>query len=152
MHGGADVQGSTSVEPETGCDPIADPLAGMTPPPVGPCKETDAAYASGSHTLSPGTYCGGLHISGDAQIELQPGTYIIQDGKFNLTGGSATVVGDGVTLYFTGPGGVLDVSGQGGANLSAPTERRLCRHPVLWRSERLAGHEARHLGRQQHDL
>jgi len=121
VHGGTDVQGSTSVEPETGCNRIADPLAGLTPPPVGPCKETDAAYDTGSHTLSEGTYCGGLHISGDAQIELEPGTYIIQDGKFNLTGGSATVVGDGVTLYFTGPSGVLDVSGQGGANLSAPT-------------------------------
>jgi Flp pilus assembly protein TadG len=119
VHGGADVQGSTSVEPETGCNRIADPLAGMTPPLAGPCK-SGASYGTGKHTLSPGTFCGGIHISGDAQIELEPGTYIIQDGAFKLTGGDATVVGEGVTLYFTGSGAVLDVSGQGGADLSAP--------------------------------
>jgi hypothetical protein len=121
VHGGADVQGSTSVEPTTGCDPVLDPLAGMTPPLVGPCWKIDEAYDTGTHDLEPGVYCGGIHISGDAQVELLPGTYVIQDGKFNLSGGSATVVGDGVTLYFTGPSAVLDISGQGGVNLSAQT-------------------------------
>ena len=120
VQGGADVQGTTSVPPQTGCKFIPDPLAGLTPPAIGPCLETDAAYDDDEHTLSPGVYCGGVNISGDAEIELEPGTYIIQDGKFNVSGGSATVTGDGVTLYFTGSNAVLDISGQGGVDLSAP--------------------------------
>ncbi len=122
VHGGTDIQGSTSVEPETGCKRIADPLAGMTPPEPGPCAGNNVSYDSGNHTLSQGTYCGGLDISGNAQVEFDQGTYIIQDGKFKLTGGDATVTGDGVTFYFTGTDAVLDFSGQGGAILSAPAD------------------------------
>ena len=74
---------------------------------------------TGSHTLSPGVYCKGISLSSTAQVEFEPGTYIIDGGSLSTTGNSASMAGEGVTFYFTG-GGSLDLSGQGSVDLSAP--------------------------------
>jgi Flp pilus assembly protein TadG len=53
---------------------------------------------SQSKTISPGVYCGGLNISGGTVV-LSPGVYILQGGKFSVSGGIAS--GAGVTVILT---------------------------------------------------
>lgn len=72
---------STSPEPTTGCPPIVDPLAGLPAPSYGSCDVTDGEYVDANATLSPGVYCGGLEIAGDSDITLDPGLYVIKDGR-----------------------------------------------------------------------
>ncbi len=70
-----------------------------------------------SPPLQPGRYCGGLRISGTA--DLAPGTYIVADGDFEL-GSQAVVTGDEVTIVLTGstPADVGNVTINGGAQVT----------------------------------
>lgn len=56
---------------------------------------------SQSVTLESGTYCGGLLITGNAVVTLQPGNYVIKDGPL-LVDKKATLIGNGVSLHFIG--------------------------------------------------
>lgn len=120
----------------------ADPLAYLPEPAVSSCGSstvspyTGAASAlniSGPATLYPGTYCGGINIMPGANVEFEPGTYILTsvNGKSSaLPGGlqvdlGTNVTGNGVTFYNYGPAGGIDFSYAsltlGGVNLTAPT-------------------------------
>ncbi|WP_244539583.1 TadE/TadG family type IV pilus assembly protein [Methylobacterium sp. 174MFSha1.1] len=66
--------------PVTGCPALKDPLASLPPPSVGSCVATDLSLTGGTHTLSPGTYCGGLSIDGGAEVTMRPGIYVMKDG------------------------------------------------------------------------
>lgn len=77
---------------------------------------------SGTKTISPGKYCGGIVVNA-ATLTLSPGVYYINDGSFTVNGNS-TVTGDGVTIMFTsdnGTYGTFTVNGSGSVTLSAPT-------------------------------
>jgi hypothetical protein len=86
----------------TGVLALSDPLFYVLPPSwkVNWCDKTDYSISSGTVTLSPGVYCGGITIGGTAFVTLSPGTYILMGGGLNVTGG--TLNGTGVTLYNTG--------------------------------------------------
>jgi hypothetical protein len=94
---------TTSVEPipTTDCPPVADPLAGRTAPSIGSCNVTNFKIASGNQVLAPGTYCGGLAISGTASVSFLPGTYIIKDGTFTVSQ-KAKIKGEHVGFYLAG--------------------------------------------------
>ncbi|WP_245447185.1 hypothetical protein [Methylobacterium sp. 17Sr1-1] len=64
----------------TGCPTLKDPLAVRPQPSVGGCIASDLSLKAGTHTLSPGTYCGGLSIEGGAEVTLKPGIYVMKDG------------------------------------------------------------------------
>lgn len=115
--------GSMSNEPETGAEVIADPLKDMAAPLVGACEadKQDISFETGSHTLEPGVYCGGINVSGDAQVTFEPGDYTITGGKLK-SAGTASITGIGVSFYLDGKQATLDLSGQGATHLSAPTE------------------------------
>jgi hypothetical protein len=73
--------------------------------------------------LNPGTYCGGITISG-ATVTFNPGLYIITGGiNWNS---SSHVSGSGVTLFFTQGGGSaygqVTISGGVVVNLTAPND------------------------------
>ncbi len=87
--GGARTDGTASYNPapQTDCPPLADPLASRAAPGVGSCIANNLTV-SASTTLTAGTYCGGLKISG-ASVSLAPGTYVIKDGTFKV-GGNAS--------------------------------------------------------------
>lgn len=106
--------------PDTDCDPIADPLAGLDEPTVGACDETDFETSIGTHTLSPGVYCGGISAFSNAQLNFQPGTYVIKDGPLHLNS-NVVASGDGVTFFFTGTDAVIDLNSNVELNISAPT-------------------------------
>jgi hypothetical protein len=93
--------GSFTPAPDTGCSEMADPLADIPAPTVGPCGFNNAKYDSVTRTLNPGVYCGGLEILGNANVTLNPGTYIISGGKGLFVDSNSTVTGNGVTFYLT---------------------------------------------------
>jgi Flp pilus assembly protein TadG len=116
----------TTPTPVTGIAGFSDPLAYLQPPTVGSCTySSGVSISGGTQTLYPGVYCGGLSISGGStDVTFSPGTYIINGGGMNISGG-ANVHGDGVTFYITAPSqsSFKGVSITGGTNsdLIAPT-------------------------------
>jgi hypothetical protein len=119
--------GTLSPTPQTGAKSLPDPLASVASPTFSACTHTNWQMNSstGSLTLSPGTYCGGLTISGGSGLTatFNPGLYIVTGGiNWNA---QVNVVGSGVTFYFTEGGGSsygqVTISGQVTVNLSAPT-------------------------------
>lgn len=98
---------------------------GQTPDPLGlalPSPLPAPPVGNTATVLHPGTYVGGLSISGLSSVTLAPGVYVMEGGGFSVSGG-ASVTGSGVTII-NAPGGPHDdisVSQLGILNLSAPT-------------------------------
>lgn len=110
-----------TTKPLTDCPRMPDPLAARKAPPVGACL---AAYSgnkivSGNHLLKPGTYCGGLTIGGKATVTLAPGEYVFKDGPL-IVGGTATLRGEYVGLYFIGSGAVAEFGIWSHIDIGAP--------------------------------
>jgi Flp pilus assembly protein TadG len=140
---------TTSVPPAPTGVQISDPLTSLAAPPLGTPAQGSSGTAtnpkltqievtgSGNTTLYPGTYYGGLKItgSGNGTVTFSPGTYIFAGGGSNSGGfdysGNATISGSGVTFYNTSdpqsssssniPCGGYSITGGGTLNLSAPT-------------------------------
>lgn len=109
----------------TGVTPRPDPLAHLTPPPVGGCNYNNFKLDGVSSVMYPGVYCGGITIQKtNGRGTMMPGTYIILGAGLTVSGGAA-LTGDGVFIYNThGPGrayGNVDISGGGDLQLRAPT-------------------------------
>ena len=111
----------------TDCPAIPDPLMGRQPPNMGSgtvsaaCTRTNLQLSSGSHTLRPGRYCGGIKITGSAHVEFEEGIYIIDSGQFEITG-NAEVRGNYVGFGFTGPNAQFKFQGQADVELYAPKD------------------------------
>lgn len=112
--------------PNTGCGQKIDPLASyLTPPDASSCDYNNATYTGSGgggaplHTLDPGVYCGGITVKGGASVELNPGTYVMKDGKLKVTGGG-DVTGNGVTVYLEGNNAEIDLGGGGNLHMTAP--------------------------------
>ena len=115
--------GNSSVypAPDATCKTFPDPFTSW-PKPTVICDPALKNFnmSGGSATLNPGTYCGGMSFSGNVNINFSPGTYIIQDGVVQESGGSFT--GNGVTFFFTGKGAGINMSGRANWHLVAPTD------------------------------
>ena len=111
----------------------------MTPPVAGTASidsggtaaapKTALVNANTPVTLHPGTYYGGLKITGSGAITFAAGTYIFAGGGFDYSASSA-ITGTDVTLYNTFDGthssgqgacGSFAIQGSGSLNLAAPT-------------------------------
>jgi hypothetical protein len=109
---------------------IADPYSGVTVPSGSGCKYGALPNSplnlthSGTQTLNAdGVYCGGLSMTNDAVVVMNPGVYIINGGSFSV-GGAVQLSGTGVTIVLTGTGSNYATATIGnGATvvLSAPT-------------------------------
>jgi hypothetical protein len=149
--GYVDVLGSmtTTQGVHTGSTPTQDPFAGTTVPAITSLYPTCAPNSfyqpghplgvaiTGTVTLSPGRYCGGISVGASGNVTLSPGTYyldgstlfgLLSPGLVVATGGSVT--GTGVTIVLTSSNGLfsnlanLDLGGLLGGgviNLTAPT-------------------------------
>ena len=108
--------------PTDGAAKVPDPYASLPFPFADDCTSgsTKGGDIKDDTTLSPGTYCGGLHIFATAHVTLQPGIYVMSGGPF-WTDGGATVTGDQVMIAFTGKGSTLEVWGNSSVNLTSPT-------------------------------
>jgi hypothetical protein len=107
----------------TGVAPTADPYAGVTQPTPSSCTANNASY-SGTVTLQPGTYCGGIQFTGNANVTLSPGVYIVDGGTFQAAGNTVITGTGGVTIYLTGSGSnyaTMNVAGNATINITPPT-------------------------------
>jgi hypothetical protein len=92
--------GITTPAPVTGAAPAVDPFASAPAPVIGACAYTSYSKGSGTWTLNPGVYCGGISLHNGAIATFNPGTYIINGGGLSLAGGTTT--GSGVMVYLKG--------------------------------------------------
>ena len=111
---------------EAGETQVLDPLSYLpTPDPSSLTVQSASKLAisgSGSKTLSPGVYVGGIAISGTGTVNLDAGVYYLSGGGLTATG-SATINGTGVMIY-NAPGSISDVvslTGTGTVSLRPPT-------------------------------
>lgn len=107
---------------KTGQASTPDPLASVSAPSssgMAVQSNSTLSLSSGSTTLNPGVYTGGLAISGSASVYLNPGIYYLNGGGINMTG-SSSIVGSGVMIYNTG-GGTINLSGTGDVSLNPMT-------------------------------
>ncbi|HUK58448.1 MAG TPA: pilus assembly protein TadG-related protein [Stellaceae bacterium] len=122
-----------------GVSPAADPYASVPIPSYSHTTcNANAARAVSSVTVGPsvagGTYvfCNGLNISGGStKVTLQPGTYIINGGSLNISGGATLCAAascggsDGVTIVLTSSSGTnygsVQESGGSAIDIVPPT-------------------------------
>lgn len=110
--------------PTTDSPTIMDPLANRVAPRVGECDVRELKIKNEDIKLKPGTYCGGISVSGKSHVKLQPGIYIIKDGPLKIKGASI-LEGRNVGFYFTGKGAVVDTGGNSTVSLTAPKTGKL---------------------------
>ena len=106
--------------PESDCPVLDDPLEDRGAPAAGGC-DFDGVDIDDSQSISPGHYCGGLKIKGDAEVTAEPGIYIISGGPLEVKG-SAKFVGDNVAFYFADDNATFDFKNKAVVELSGPTE------------------------------
>ena len=107
-----------------GAQPVSDPLAALSGPDTStlttfPFKN----YTTGTTTLGPGIYRGGLKLTGTATVNLQPGIYVLDGGGLSVTG-TANLVGNQAMIYNTTisqASGPINIGGNGTVTLSAPS-------------------------------
>lgn len=113
--------GSIAGKVDAGAAPLSDPLASLPAPPV-PSQTFSEVHAEGKQNISlqPGTYVGGIHVSGQATVTLQPGLYYLKGGGLSVTG-QGSLVGNGVTIYYSpqGDDDGVSVMGRGSVQLTA---------------------------------
>ncbi len=119
--GGATSDGSSSFSPaaQTNCAALSDPLAALAAPNVGSCAYNNLSVSSGTQSLLPGVYCGGLTINGDANVTLMAGTYIMTGGPLTISDG-ANVQGTDVTVYLASNDATLNIANNTTLSLAAP--------------------------------
>jgi hypothetical protein len=108
----------------TNVSPTPDPLRSLAAPNPGSYgvqAKSPTTIGSGTVTLQPGIYDGGININGSASVTLAPGVYVLNGGGLTVSSG-ASLTGNGVVLYNTGgsSGGSINISG-GIMNLTPPT-------------------------------
>ncbi len=89
-----------TVSPATvfGAPTLADPLAYVAAPTVGPSCDHINYSVTSSATLQPGVYCGGLTVTTTAAVSFAAGMYDIL-GPLSING--PTLTGPGVTFYLS---------------------------------------------------
>jgi hypothetical protein len=116
--GGIDDKNKSTVSSSrTDCPVMDNPLALRPEPAVGTCDFTDRTISGGTHVLTPGVYCGGLKIEGNALASFEAGTYVIRDGMFHIADNS-TVTGKDTGFFLTGKDSYLKFEGDASISLS----------------------------------
>jgi hypothetical protein len=125
----------------THASPASNPYAGLDMPSYSGCTRSHYRLsAQKTETISPGVYCNGIEVAGGATLNLDPGTYILDQGNFAVSG-DATVNGAGVTLILTSRNGsnygTIDIRSGSTITISAPTSAAAAGIPgiALWADE-----------------
>lgn len=103
----------------TDCPQFEDPLASRPEPDAGPCKMTGLEVKNETITLSPGTYCEGLKITGNSRVAFEPGLYVIKDGPM-IVKDSAKIVGENTGFFFSGKDAAFRFDTETTIDLTAP--------------------------------
>ena len=90
-------------------------------PAVGSCAFDGLEIKDEIRTLSPGVYCNGLKISGDAQVTFNPGVYVIKDAKFHVQD-TAQITGTNVGFYLADDNVLFEFTEETSIELTAPKD------------------------------
>ncbi|PWC52788.1 pilus assembly protein TadG-related protein [Azospirillum sp. TSO22-1] len=107
--GGIAVSGNASLrlaQPATTHSwPLPDPYTNINVPPLPTCSSPKVTKVNKTQLLPKGIYCGGIDVSGNTHLKLEPGEYYLDQGDLtvhgNVTIDCPTCVNDGVTIVFT---------------------------------------------------
>ncbi|MCB2054580.1 MAG: hypothetical protein KDE35_10095 [Geminicoccaceae bacterium] len=123
VSGGAAVNGSAYLSPAPSeyCPAEPDPMTYLQAPATSGCDVDDEVIDGTIVTLSPGIYCGGLRVMNGAQVQLEPGLYVIKNGKLAVTEDSR-IEGDGVTFFLDGLVSIVELAPDAVISLAAPTD------------------------------
>ena len=147
------VGGKANFEPEplTDCPVVEDPLSKRPAPDSSGCKANDLEIIDKVVTLSPGVYCGGIKIDGNARVYMRPGIYVIKDGPLNVDS-NAKLEGEYVGMYLTGDKATFRFASNATIDLSAPKDGPLA--GLLFFEDRNAPQLRRHeiLSNYAHNL
>lgn len=100
-----------------GAAPVPDPYAALPPPPYSTAHDLGRVSVNkGTTTLNPGYYSGGISMSGNANLVLNPGVYVL-DGVGISMSGNTSIQANGVLLYVKGTG-AIDLSGGGAVQIT----------------------------------
>lgn len=114
--------GNYSPQPLTDCPVIKDPLMMRPQPAVSPmCNYFNLVIKDIAFTMYPGTYCGGLKISGNAKITVKPGIYVMKNGPL-IVEDKAQLEGDYVGFFFTGKDSFFRFTKNAKVTLGAPKD------------------------------
>ena len=113
-----------STIPVTDCPPVDDPLISRAGLSVGGCRYTDYKIDSKVKLLWPGTYCGGLKITGKSVVQFIPGIYVIKDGIFEISG-TSVVNSSYAGFYFTGADAKLKITRETRVSFVAPKRGKM---------------------------
>jgi hypothetical protein len=119
--GGYSGDGSFEPTPQVDCPLLEDPLSEREPPGVGGCDDLDREIKGETLSISPGVYCGGLKISGEAEVTAEPGNYVFTGGKLEVKDKS-TFQGENVSLYFADDDSVFTFDKDTTIDLTAPKD------------------------------
>ena len=144
--GGVMESGEISPPPVYDCPQFEDPLAGRAEPEVGSCNYTKLRIETGAHNLRPGVYCGGLEITGNANVTFEPGEYIIKDAPFKVSD-EARITGKGASFYlhtntwlYFGPNTTLSLEASKSGGMAgllffgARSQSKIVTHTILSRN------------------
>ena len=113
--------------PREGAPQVADPYDDLVvvPDPSTMTCDYSGLKVDDTRTMDPGVYCGKTDFNSKADITLNPGVYVIYDGRLRINA-SAQITGTDVTFLFTGPAsdaiGQLDINGGAIIDLTAPDD------------------------------
>jgi Putative Flp pilus-assembly TadE/G-like len=98
--GNACTQNPLTPSVNAGVSPTSDPLAALPAPASAPytCQYTNTSGNTDT-TLSPGVYCGGIHV-GNATFTFSPGTYILVGGGLTTQSSNSHIVGNGGVMFY----------------------------------------------------
>jgi hypothetical protein len=97
--GGHNYLANVTPQVEFGTEVIEDPLRNWSAPAPGPCKANGVSLSGGVHDLPPGHYCGGLTITGGAEVRFGNGNYSVS-GLLKVQ--SAKLTSNGSTIFLNG--------------------------------------------------
>ncbi len=111
--------------------PTEDPYSELTVPSFTACTASEMKHDNNKYTaaatLDPGVFCGGIEVTGNDTITLNPGVYIMDGGDFDIAG-TTNITGTDVTIILTNSGGAsygsygnINMSGNREIFLQAPT-------------------------------
>src|SRR5207245_5486920 len=114
--------------------PVPDPLLYLPEPSASGATVQKKVNVAGNQTvtISPGAYSGGIKVSGQASLIMNPGIYYMVGGGFSFTGqGSLTANGVMIVNLPSSNSDIININGTGAINMS-PMTTGIYRGILLW--------------------
>jgi Flp pilus assembly protein TadG len=131
---GATGSGSWIGPLKTNQTPVPDPLLYLPEPSATGATVQKKVNAAGNQvvTIDPGAYSGGIKISGQASLIMNPGIYYMVGGGFSFTGqGSLNAVGVMIVNLPSSNSDIININGTGSI-VMAPMDTGIYRGILLW--------------------